>query len=165
MTDQKTTPTERMTYNKDHTEGLPPQLFEERGWVIREREYYWTVSDTEPLKLTRQTERRIKYRRLRHLSMSKDNPPSLPCRPFCDNGDHKLYTRPGKKETQYHQNRLDNFHIPTLTDDPNDCYTCLNHRECNGFLWRARRLTCFHCESEEGPLVVSAGRRARREAV
>jgi len=32
-------------------------------------------------------ERQMRYRRRREISLSRDQPPRLPCRPFYDNGD------------------------------------------------------------------------------
>jgi len=42
--------------------------------------------------------RQIKYRLRREISMSRDNPPRLPCRPWFNNGDEDLWLRPRGKE-------------------------------------------------------------------
>jgi len=116
---------------------------------------------TYPLKIARQ----IKYRRIRELSMSRDQPPWLPCRPWCDNGDQYLWTSPGRAETTYQQPRVDQSQTQTF-DLPASfmCYTCMDHWLCLGPICPARVISCYYCESKEGPLRVRAKKLAKRIA-
>jgi len=95
-----------------------------------------------PKKVTDQIGRQIKYRRARELSMSRDQPPGLPCQPWYDIGDEIMYLAVGEAEKDYHQKRLKYYEIdyPAFHDD--DCLTCMNHHQCNDHLCRARRVSC-----------------------
>jgi len=86
-------------------------LNEERGETARGRKDGKTDELPELFRQSKKIERQIKYRRLRELSMSRDQPLRLPCRPWSDNGDEELWVRPGEMETRYHQKRLDQFYI------------------------------------------------------
>jgi len=102
------------------------------------------------------------YGRLRDLSMSRDDPPRFLCHPLSSNREDRLYVQRGEEETRYHQERLDHSQIPTPSNTLDDCYTCVNHKNCGDVLCRARRLTCYYCESKEGPLHVKANVEQRR---
>jgi len=116
---------------------------------------------TYPLKIARQ----IKYRRIRELSMSRDQPPWLPCRPWWDNGDQYLWTCPGSPETLHQQPRVDQHRIESFDlPDSYVCYTCMDHRMCVGPICPARVISCFYCNSKEGPLRVRAKKLAKRVA-
>jgi len=108
----------------------------------------------------------MKYRQIRELSMSRDTPPRLPCRPWCDIRDKYLWTRPGEGETPHHQPRVDQRLIETPSNllDSYMCYTCTDHRKCVGPVCTARVLTCFFCNSEQGPLCVRDNKLAMRVA-
>jgi len=152
----------KSAYYCGNTNGLPDYVFEERGWAIREREAESEMDSQELRKLPKQTERQIKYRRLREQSLSRDNPPRLPCRPFYENGEKTEYSgRNYDSTTKYDQERVDE--LPTQTGTLDDCHTCINYHNCGEDLCRARRLTCYYCRSDEGPLRVRAKRRERRK--
>jgi len=128
MTDQRTTrqgPDMRYLLN------------EERGGTTRGYKDEESQEQEEPIVQSHKIERQIKYRRIRELSMGRDQPP---CRPWADNGDEELWVRPGEKETEYHQKRVDKFYIKFPTNDYNACYTCMDHRKCDDYLCMARRL-------------------------
>jgi len=111
-----------------------------------------------PKKITRQ----INYRRRREASLARDTPPRLPCRPFHENGPLTDYDIRNFDQTiQYHQQRIDDITPRNKTLD--NCYTCVNHRFCDQYLCKATRLTCFYCESEQGPLKVREQTRMKRE--
>jgi len=100
----------------------------------------------------RKMDRQIRYRLRRDLSLSRDQPPRLPCRPWYDNGDE--HTR--EEQRPYHQPRVEQERIrpKNYARNIDVCYTCTNHRYCVGPVCEARVLTCSYCESEEGPLRV-----------
>jgi len=152
----------KSTYYCGNTDGLPDSVFEDRGWAIREREAEAEMNLHEPITGPKEIEWQIKYRRLREASLSRETPPSLPCRPFYQNGERSDYEdRNYDASNKYHQERVEE--LPTQSNTLDDCYTCINHRNCGKTLCRARRLTCHYCRSEEGPLRVRAKSRARRE--
>jgi len=117
-----------------------------------------------PKKVTEQIARQLKYRRARELSMSRDQPPRLPCRPWYDNGDERMYLADGEAEKDYHQKRLKYYEIDYPAFHGDDCLTCMDHRQCNDHLCRARRASCYYCNTKEGPLRVRAKRLAKRIA-
>jgi len=140
-------------------------LNEARGWTTPEDRVEENQEPEEPFVQSHKMEWQIKYRRIWELSMGRDEPPCLPCRPWCDNGNEYLWNRPGEGETPYHQPRVDRRLIPTL-DIPYCyvCYTCMDHRKCVGLVCPARVLSCYYCNSEKGPLRVREQRRAKRVA-
>jgi len=95
-------------------------------------------------------ELREKYRLKRDSSLSRDNPPRLPCRPWYNNGDEYDY----EDTRQYHQLRVYQEEIDPKhhMDNEDVCYTCINHRLCTGPVCEARVIRCTHCDSEKGPL-------------
>jgi len=131
------------------------------------QQLYKEIPDTnEPMIHTHKVARQMKYRRIRELSMSRDQPPRLPVRPWCDNGDEYLWTCPGKGETPYQQPRVDQRRIETPFNVPDTyvCYTCMDHRMCLGPICPPRVLSCYFCNSKEGPLRVRAKKLAKRVA-
>jgi len=100
----------------------------------------------------RKMDRQIRYRLRRDASLSRDQPPRFPCRPWYDNGDEQS----GKETRRYQQPRVTQNEIDPKNDAQNVdvCHTCTNHRYCTGPVCEARVLTCAYCESEEGPLRV-----------
>jgi len=117
-----------------------------------------------PKRVTDQIGRQIKYRRARELSMSRDQPPRLPCRPWYDNGNERMYLAVGEAERDYHQKRLKYYEIDYPAFHGDDCLTCMDHRLCNGHLCKARRVSCYYCNTKEGPLQVRSKRLAKRLA-
>jgi len=97
----------------------------------------------------RKMDRQVRYRLRRDLSLSRDQPPHLPCRPWYNNGDEHAW----EETRRYHQPRVTQQEIDPKNDAQNVdvCYTCTNHRYCTGPVCEARVLTCAHCESEKGP--------------
>jgi len=97
-------------------------------------------------------QRKARYRLKRDASLSRDDPPRLPCRPWCNNGDEydwedtRLYHQP-----RVYQEEIDPKHHMKIEDI---CYTCMNHRLCRGPVCEARVIRCTHCDSEKGPLRV-----------
>jgi len=132
--------------------------------MTREELYKDIPETSEPMTYTHEVARQQKYRRIRQLSqMSRDQPPRLPCRPWCDNGDEYLWTCPGRKKTPYQQPRVDQRRIkPYSGPECHVCYTCMDHRLCIGPICPASAFTCFFCRSKEGPLRVRAKRLAKR---
>jgi len=100
----------------------------------------------------RKYDRQIRCRLRRDLSLSRDQPPRLPCHPWYNNCDEHAW----EETRRYHQPRVTQKEIEPKNDAQNVdvCYTCTNHRYCTGPVCEARVLTCAHCESEEGPLRV-----------
>jgi len=102
--------------------------------------------------MVRKMDRQVRYRKRRDDSLSRDELPRLPCRPYYNNGDEyewedqRLYSQP-----RVFQEEIDPKHEAANTDV---CYTCTDHRLCTGPVCEARVLTCGYCESEEGPLRV-----------
>jgi len=139
-TQQRTTPDERYL------------LSLEQGITNNETEVADNNDDHELIVHTPKIARQIKYRLRREISMSRDNPPRLPCRPWFDNGNEDLWLRPGEAMKEYHQERVKYYEIDYPANNHQNCYTCVGHRRCDNHLSMARRLTCFFCESEEGPL-------------
>jgi len=131
-----------------------------------EIELYKSVPETnDPMRYTEKVRQQQNYRRIREESMSRDQPPRLPCRPYSDNGDEYLWTCPGQPIKEYQQPRVDQRKIRATTLPPIDvCYTCMDHRLCLGPVCPARVLTCFYCESKEGPLRVRAKKLAKKIA-
>jgi len=121
------------------------------------------ISDA-PKRVTDQIGRQIKYRRARELSMSRDQPPRLLCRPWYDNGNEIMYLAVGEAEKEYHQKRLKYYEIDYPAFHGDDCLTCMDHRKCNDHLCRARRVSCYYCNTKEGPLRVRAKQLAKRIA-
>jgi len=112
--------------------------------------------------LPKNVTRQINYRRRREASLARDTPPRLPCRPFHENGILTEYDIRNHDQTiQYHQQRIDDTTPRRKTMD--NCYTCVNHRLCDKYLCKATRLTCFYCESDQGPLRVREQTRIKRE--
>jgi len=151
-----------------HTKTLAPDeiyLFSLRQ-ESDEIELYKDVPDTnEPMIYTEKVRRQQKYRRIREESMSRDQPPRLLCRPYSDKGDGYLWKCPGQPDKQYQQPRVDQSKIQTKELPAIEvCYTCMNHRLCLGPVCPALVLTCFYCESKEGPLRVRAKKLATRIA-
>jgi len=101
-------------------------------------------------------ERQRRYRRRREISLSHDQSPRLPCRPFYDNGDEYMWVEPEEEQRTYHQPRVDQGLIPPKGGalDVDVCYTCTNHRYCVGPICEARVVSCYYCNSEKGPLRV-----------
>jgi len=94
-------------------------------------------------RVTDQIGRQIKYRRARELSMSRDQPPRLPCRPWYDNGDEIMWLAVGEVEKEYHRKRLKYYEIDYPAFHGDDCLTCIDHRKCNDHLCRARQVSCY----------------------
>jgi len=103
-------------------------------------ELYKDIPDIdEPMLYTEKVGRQQKCRRIRNESMSRDQPPRLPCRPYSDNGDEYFWTCSGQPEKQYQQPRVDQSKmespkLPTI----DVCYTCMDHRLCLGPICPAR---------------------------
>jgi len=149
-------------YYCGNTTGLPDSLFVERIWARLERQAEAEMDPHEIKVLPKQTTRQINYRRRREASLARDTPPRLPCRPFQENGPLTAYDIRNLDQTiQYHQKRIDDITPRSKTLD--NCYTCVNHRLCDQHLCKATRLTCFYCESEEGPLKIREQTRMKRE--
>jgi len=108
-------------------------------------------------------DRQKRYRKRREISLSRDNPPRLPCRPYFDNGDEYMSVDPDEEPRTYHQPRVDQSLIPprggVLAIDK--CYTCTNHRYCVGPVCEARVVSCYYCNSQKGPLRVRWNRKQR----
>jgi len=106
--------------------------------------------------VNRKFERQKRYRRRREISLSRDQPPRLPCRPFFDNGDKYMSVDPEEEPRTYHQPRVEQSLIPPKGGalDIDVCYTCTNHRFCVGPICEARVVSCYYCNSEKGPLRV-----------
>jgi len=146
-------------YYVGYTTGLPDSVFIEGIRARLEREAEAEMDPHEPKVYTKKIARQIKYRRLREESLARDLPPRLPCRPFYLNGQLTAYEeRTYDWSVQYHQGRLEQ--LPTPENNLDNCHTCTNHRNCNKDLCNARRLTCYYCESDKGPLRVRAKRAA-----
>jgi len=129
-------------YYCGNTDVLPDSVFEERGWAIREREEEAEREPNEPIILPKKISGQINYRRSREASLAKDPPPRLLCRPFYQDGRLTDYEEHNfDQTTQYHQKRIDD--LPSRSRTLEDCYTCVNHRYCDQYLCKARRLTCF----------------------
>jgi len=122
------------------------------------------LASNAPKEVTEQIARQIKYRRARELSMSRDQPPRLPCRPWYNNGNERMYIHVGETEREYHQKRLKYYEIDYPAFHGDDCLTCMDHRKCNDHLCKARRVSCYYCNTKEGPLLVRAKKLAKRIA-
>jgi len=148
-------------YYCGNTDGLHDRIFVERGWAIREREDEANMDPNAKNVLPKKITRQINYRRRREASLARDSPPRLPCRPFYENGPLTDYDeRNYDQTTLYHQKRIDDLTQRRTLDD---CYTCVNHRYCDQYLCKATRLTCFYCDSEQGPLRVREQTKMKRE--
>jgi len=102
--------------------------------------------------MVRKGDRQDRYRLKRDASLSRDEPPRLPCRPWFNNGDEYDW----EDTRRYYQPRVYQEEIDPKHDTVNEdtCYTCMNHRLCRGPVCEATVLTCSYCESEKGPLRV-----------
>jgi len=80
------------------------------------------ISDA-PKRVKDQIRRQIRYRRARELSMSRDQPPRLPCRPWYDNEKEFRWLRTGETEKEYHQKRVDDVYHPPF-------HGVERHRKC-----------------------------------
>jgi len=80
--------------------------------------------------LVRKMDRQVRYRLRRDASLSRDQPPRLPCRPWFNNGDEHEW----EDQRKYHQTRVSQEEIEPKHDAQNVdvCYTCTNHRFCTG---------------------------------
>jgi len=102
--------------------------------------------------MVRKMDRQVRYRLRRDASLSRDEPPRLPCRPWFNNGDEyewddvRMYNQPRVSQAE-----IDPKHAAANVDV---CYTCMDHRFCTGPVCEARVLTCTYCDSEKGPLRV-----------
>jgi len=102
--------------------------------------------------MVRKMDRQVRYRKRGDDSLSKDQPPRLPCHTWFNNGDEYEWEDERKyRQPRVQQNEIDPKHDAANVDV---CYTCLNHRSCTGPVCEARILTCCYCESEEGSLGV-----------
>jgi len=75
----------------------------------------------------RKMNRQVRYRLRREASLSRDEPPRLPCRPWYDNGDER-----SEEETrQYQQPRVtqDEINPKNEAENVDVCYTCTNHSD------------------------------------
>jgi len=102
--------------------------------------------------IERRWERAVRYRLKRDASLSRDNPPRLPCRPYENNGEQYGY----EDTRSYHQPRVCQEEMDPKWDTKNEdtCYTCMNHRLCKGPVCEATVMRCAYCDSEKGPLRV-----------
>jgi len=131
----------------------------------RKRELYKDIPDTnEPMVYTKKVAGQQKYRWIRELSMSRDNPPRLPCRPWYDNGSTEMWLNTGEVVKEYHKKRVEYYEIDFPISYLEDCLTCMDHRKCDDHLCMARRVSCYFYESEEGPPRVRAKKLAKRIA-
>jgi len=131
----------------------------------RKRELYKDIPDTnEPIVCTKQVAQQQKYRRARELSMSQDQPSRLPCRPWYDNGNTEMWLNTWEAVKEYHQQRVSWYEIDYPIDNLENCLTCMDHRKCDDYLCMARRVSCYFCNSEEGPLQVRAKKLVKRVA-
>jgi len=131
----------------------------------RDRELYKDNPDNEePRIYTKEVGRQIKYRRARELSMSRDQPPRLPCRSCYDNSNKEEWLGIGEAVKEYQQKRVDWYELDYPINNLENCLTCMDHRKCDDHLCMARRVSCYFCNSEKGPLRVRAKRLARRIA-
>jgi len=102
--------------------------------------------------MVRKYDRQVQYRLRRDESLSRDDPPRLPCRPWYNNGDENDW----EDVRRYHQPRVYQEEIDPKHDTANEdtCYTCMDHRLCTGPVCEATVLRCTYCHSEKGPLRV-----------
>jgi len=131
----------------------------------RKRELFKDIPDNDkPVIYTKKVERQIKYRRIRELSMSRDQAPRLPCRPWYDNGNKEEWLRTGEAVKEYNQKQVGWYEVDYPIKNLEDCLTCMDHRKCDDHLCMACRVSCYYCNSEEIPFRVRAKKLAKRIA-